>query len=167
MSFANGDLPDQLLQAVADRNGRITLVVGAGCSLDPPTNLKLSSAYSLEIHADLVRDGVLANGECPTPKDLSALSSAVWAKRASQEAVVTRLPRNEFRNACANSGYRVAAALMREGSVSAVLSLNFDLALSHALAELSADDVSVVAGPSSTRDLGSLVVVYLHRNVNE
>lgn len=167
MSAATGDLPDQLLQAVADRSGRITLVVGAGCSLEPPTNLKLSSAYSLEIHAELVRDGVLADGECATPADLSAVSSTVWAKRASQEAVVTRLPRNEFRNARANAGYRAAAALMREGSVAAVLSLNFDLALSHALADLSADEVAVIAGPSATRELGSLVVVYLHRNVNE
>ena len=56
---------------------------------------------------------------------------------------------------------------MREGSVSAVLSLNFDLAMSHALTELSAHEVAVIAGPTATHDLGSLVVVYLHRNVNE
>src|SRR5262249_17432719 len=54
-----------------------------------------------------------------------------------------------------------------EGAVSAVLSLNFDLALSHALADLSANEVAEIAGPSATRDLGSLVVVYLHRNVHE
>jgi len=167
MATASGDLPDHLLQAVADRTGRITLVVGAGCSLEDPTNLKLSRVYSLQIHADLVRDGVLAQGDCEAPEDLSAVASAVWAKRMSQEEVVTRLPRTEFRNARANHGYRAAAALMREGSVSAVLSLNFDLAMSHALAELSAHDVAVIAGPSATRDLGSLVVVYLHRNVNE
>ena len=162
-----GDLPDHLLQAVAERTGRIALVVGAGCSLEEPTNLKLSRTYSLEIHAGLVRDGVLADGDCENPEDLSAVTSAVWAKRASQEEVVTRLPRTQFRNARANRGYREAAALMREGSVSAVLSLNFDLAMSHALTELSAHEVAVIAGPSSTRDLGSLVVVYLHRNVNE
>lgn len=167
MAMAMGDLPDHLLQAVAERTGRIALVVGAGCSLEKPTNLKLSRAYSLEIHADLVRDGVLGDGDCENPEDLSAVTSAVWAKRASQEEVVTRLPRTEFRNARANPGYRAAAALMREGSVSAVLSLNFDLAMSHALTELSAHEVTVIAGPSATRDLGTLVVVYLHRNVNE
>lgn len=160
-------LPDHLLQAVAERTGRIALVVGAGCSLEEPTNLKLSRVYSLQVHADLIRDGVLAKGDCEHPDDLSAVTSAVWAKRQSQEEVVTRLPRAEFRNARANDGYRTAAALMREGSVSAVLSLNFDLAMSHALAELSAHEVAVIAGPSTTRDLGSLVVVYLHRNVNE
>ncbi len=167
MPIANEDLPDHLLQAVADRTGRITLVVGAGCSLEHPTNLKLSRVYSLQIHSDLVRDGVLAQGDCAAPEDLSAVASAVWARRMSQEEVVTRLPRAEFRNARANDGYRIAAALMREGSVSAVLSLNFDLAMSHALTELSAHDVAVIAGPSAIRDLGSLVVVYLHRNVNE
>jgi hypothetical protein len=61
----------------------------------------------------------------------------------------------------------VAAALLREGAVSAILSLNFDLAMSHALMELSADEVAVIAGPGSMRDLGSHVVVYLHRNVDE
>ena len=167
MPTARGDLPDNLLQAVADRTGRIALVVGAGCSLEDPTNLKLSRVYSLEVHADLVRDGVLADGDCEDPNDLSAVTSAVWAKRTSQAEVVTRLPRAEFRNARANHGYRAAAALMREGSVSAVLSLNFDLAMSHALTELSAHEVAVIAGPSATRDLGSRVVVYLHRNVNE
>jgi hypothetical protein len=167
MATVGGALPDHLLQAVADRSGRIALVVGAGCSLEDPTNLKLSSAYALEIHADLIRDGVLADGDCEHPEDLSAVTSAVWAKRTSQADVVTRLPRAEFRNARANHGYRAAAALMREGSVSAVLSLNFDLAMSHALAELSAHEVAVIAGPSATRDLGSQVVVYLHRNVNE
>jgi hypothetical protein len=167
MATASGDLPDQLLQAVADRSGRIALVVGAGCSLEYPTNLELSRVYSLEIHAGLVRDGVLADGDCDDPADLSAVTSAVWAKRTSQAEVVSRLPRTEFRNARANHGYRAAAALMREGSVSAILSLNFDLAISHALAELSAHEVAVIAGPSATRDLGSLVVVYLHRNVNE
>ena len=76
-------------------------------------------------------------------------------------------PRAQFRNAKANDGYRAAAALMREGAVSAVLSLNFDLALSDALSDVSADEVAVIAGPDTTRDLGTFVVVYLHRNVNE
>ena len=115
MAIVMGDLPDHLLQAVAERAGRIALVVGAGCSLEEPTSLKLSRAYSLEIHADLVRDGVLVDGDCENPEDLSAVTSAVWAKRASQEEVVTRLPRAEFRNARANQGYREAAALMPRG----------------------------------------------------
>jgi len=167
MVTANGDLPDHLLQAVAERSGRITLVVGAGCSLEPPTNLRLSQDYSLDVHTKLVRDGVLTDGQCAAPEDLSAVATAVWAKRESQAEVVTRLPRTEFRNAKANSGYRVAAALMREGAVSAVLTLNFDLALSDALSDLSAHEVNVIAGPRATGDLGSSVVVYLHRNVNE
>lgn len=167
MTTDHSDLPDYLLQAVADRSGRITLVVGAGCSLEPPTNLKLAREYSLDVHAKLVRDGVLADGDCPTPEDLSAVTSAVWAARQSQAEVVTRLPRPQLRNAKANDGYRAAVALMRAGAVSAVLSLNFDLALSDALSDLSADEVAVIAGPDATRDLGTFVAVYLHRNVNE
>lgn len=161
------ELPAHLLQAVADRTGRVALVVGAGCSLESPTSLELSSTYAVQVHDQLLLDEVLADGECAEPSDLSAVTSAVWSKTHSQEPVVTRLPRARFRNAQANDGYLAAAALLREGAVSAVLSLNFDLAMSHALMELSADEVAVIADPASIRDLGSHIVVYLHRNVNE
>jgi hypothetical protein len=161
------DLPDKLLQAVAERTGRIALVVGAGCSLDAPTCLELSSTYAQQIHERLIIDGVLEGDECADPTDLSAVASAVYAKRHSQAEVVARLPTNRFRNAKANDGYLAAAALMREGAVSAILSLNFDLAMTHALTELSANEVAVIASPLATGALGSFVVVYLHRNVNE
>ncbi|MDA8314572.1 MAG: hypothetical protein M0010_05280 [Actinomycetota bacterium] len=167
MAGTRSDIPDQLLQAAAECTGRIALVVGAGCSLEDPTGLKLANQYAREVHDALVADRVLEDGECSAPDDLSAVTSAVWAKRRSQQEVVTRLPRNKFRNARANDGYLAAAALLRERAVSAVLSLNFDLAMSHALTELSADEVAVIAGPEATRDLGSYVVIYLHRNVNE
>ncbi len=167
MTSGSFHLPDDLLQAVAERRGRIALVVGAGCSLEAPTGLELSSAYAQRIHERLLIDGVLAAGDCDDPTDLSAVASAVYAKRHSQAEVVARLPRNQFRNAQANDGYLAAAALMREGAVSAILSLNFDLAMTHALTELSADEVAVIAGPLATGNLGSFVVVYLHRNVNE
>jgi hypothetical protein len=167
MTSGNFNLPDELLQAVAERTGRIALVIGAGCSMEQPTGLELSSTYAQQIHEQLLIDGVLEIGDCDDPTDLSAVASAVYTKRHSQAEVVTRLPSNRFRNAQANDGYLAAAALMREGTVSAILSLNFDLAMTHALTELSADEVSVIAGPLTTGNLGSFVVVYLHRNVNE
>jgi len=160
-------VPSDLLHAVAERAGRIALVIGAGCSLEPPTSLELSSTYARDVHQQLVLDGVLNEGDCHDPDDLSAVASAVWTKRGAQRAVVERLPRSRFRNAQANAGYLVAAALLRESAVTAVLTLNFDLAMSNALVDLGANEVAVISGPDTFSDLGSAVVVYLHRNVNE
>jgi hypothetical protein len=168
MATESHELPAQLLQAVADRAGRIALVVGAGCSLEQPTSLELSDTYAQRVHGQLVLNGILSNGECTAPNDLSVVASTVWAKVQSQESIVKNLPRGEFRDAQANDGYLIAAALLREGAVSAVLTLNFDLAMSNALGQLSAnDEVAVIADPVSLGDLGSRVVIYLHRNVNE
>ena len=161
-------VPPHVLQAVAEQTGRIALVVGAGCSLEPPTSLELSDEYARQVHAKLVLEHVLDDGDCTNPNDLSAVASAVWSKVQSQEPVVTRLPTGAFRDAQANDGYLTAAALLREGSVSAVLTLNFDLAISDALGQLNAnDEVAVIASPRAVGELGSRVVVYLHRNANE
>ena len=67
----------------------------------------------------------------------------------------------------ANDGYLVAAVLLREGVIETVMTLNFDLAMSHALGSISATDVSVVPGPMSADELGGATVIYLHRNVEE
>jgi hypothetical protein len=159
--------PADLLHAVAERKRRIALVVGAGCSVEYPTGLKLASAYAEDAHAQLVRDGVLGQGDCLTPNDLSALTTAVVAKSRGQSPLVTRLPRNEFRMAQPNAGYLIAAALLREGVLDAVLTVNFDLAMSASLGVLSAVEVNVVAGPQASDQLGSTAVIYLHRNVDE
>jgi hypothetical protein len=160
-------LPADLLHAVAERQGRVVLIVGAGCSIEPPTGLKLAGEYAMDVHRELVLDGVLAAGDCENPQDLSRVASAVWDRHGSQAAVVERLPRAEFRTARANDGYLIAAALLREGAVSCVLTLNFDLAMSSALTELSASDVEVIVGPQHLAYLGSATVIYLHRNVDE
>ncbi len=64
MRHANPPLPSELLHAVAERAGRIALVVGAGCSLEPPTGLQLATTYSLDVYRQLVHDGLLTEGEC-------------------------------------------------------------------------------------------------------
>jgi hypothetical protein len=57
--------------------------------------------------------------------------------------------------------------MLREGAVSCVLTLNFDLAMSSALTQVgSRDDVAIIAGPEDHRDLGMANLIYLHRNVN-
>ncbi len=127
-SGQTAELPADLLHAAAERQGLVVLVVGAGCSLEAPTNLRLASDYAIDVHRRLLLDGVLEENECQQPDDLSLVASAVWERHGSQAAVVERLPRSGFRTARPNEGYLIAAALLREGAVSAVLTLNFDLA---------------------------------------
>jgi hypothetical protein len=160
-------LPPDVLREVAARRRRIALVVGAGCSLEHPTGLKLASWYAAEAHEQLVRDEVLEDGDCADPSDLSLLATAVFDKTGGQAELVKRLPRMRFRNAQPNSGYMLAAALLREGVLDCLLTLNFDLAMSAALGAVSADEVSVIPGPQASGELGSCAVVYLHRNVED
>jgi len=160
-------LPSELLHAASEPGGRLALVLGAGCSLESPTDLQLASVYSESAHAQLVLDHVIEDGGCSTPSDLSALASAVYSATGSQIDLVRRLPRNDFRMARPNSGYLIAAALLREGVINAVLTLNFDLAMTAALSELGAKEVAVVEGPTGTSDLGQATLIYLHRNANE
>lgn len=160
-------LPGALLQAVAQRSGRVTIVVGAGCSLENPTGLKLGGDYSKQAFEQLVLDHMMDASDCANPWDLSELATAVHLRHGSQAALVERLPREKYQFAKANQGYLLAAALMAEGSVAYVATLNFDLALSHAITEVQPQGVSQVAGPESYGAFGSRAIVYLHRNVNE
>ena len=160
-------LPSELLHAASRPGGRVALVLGAGCSTEGPTNLQLASVYAESAYAELVLDHVIAKGDCSAPGDLSALASAVYSATGSQVELVRRLPRNDFRLARPNLGYLIAAALLREGVINAVLTLNFDLAMTAALTELGAKQVAVVEGPTATSDLGQTTLIYLHRNANE
>ena len=77
------------------------------------------------------------------------------------------MPINRFRSAEPNDGALAAAALLREQAVRYVLTLNFDLSMSHALAYLgAADDVVIVNGPHNHGTLGVSNLIYLHRNVD-
>lgn len=160
-------VPGDLLRAISERSGRVTFVLGAGCSLEDPTSLNLSSVYSKVIFDRLVADGELLDEECADPWDLSCVASAVFDKFGDQRRVVERLPRNDFRYARANDGYLVAAALLAEGAISCVATLNYDLALTDAVRQLDARAVNEIAGPSHLADFGGSAIVYLHRNVNE
>jgi hypothetical protein len=91
------------------------VVLGAGCSLEPPTPLKLSWQDSEEVHDALVADGVLDVGDCNEPSDPSVLAEVVHAKMGYQRDVVRRWPAAAFRLERANRGYLCAAALMMEG----------------------------------------------------
>lgn len=160
-------IPSELLKAIAaPEGGRVVLVIGAGCSFEPPTRIPLAKPCSIEAHRRLVADGELANGECTCGDDLSALTDFVKNKFGSQKKLVDRLPVTQFRNATPNEGHLIVAALLLEGAVTHVLTLNFDLAISHALSALGAKDaVVVIKGPEEHAALGKANVIYLHRNV--
>jgi hypothetical protein len=162
-------LPPELLQAVsAPGGGKIALVIGAGCSVEQPTNIPVSRVCSNEIHRRLIDDGVLQDGDCANSDDLSALADAVFSKRNSQRDVVERLcEKYGLKLATPNQGYWIAAALLCEGAIASVVTLNYDLALSTALSALGADKiVGVVERPEDLPHQKTINVYYLHRNAN-
>lgn len=131
------EFPPDLLQAIAAAGGgQVALVIGAGCSVESPTEIPLAGALSRAVERRLVLDGVLADGECADPWNLSQLTTLVWQKTGSQSGVVTRFPLDRMRLAKPNLGYKLLVALMAEGAISHVLSLNFDLAVQHAASDL-------------------------------
>lgn len=157
-------LPTEILEAASSpAGGRLTLVVGAGCSAANPTDLPLGRACALEAHRRLVQDNVLEPGECPHPEDLSILAQTVFEKLGSQRELVRRLPTQRFQNAQSNTGYLNVVALLMEGIILDVISLNFDHALAHSVAELgSGDSVTIAVRKRPLNDLGNHNVVYLH-----
>lgn len=161
-------LPAELLQAVsAAGGGRITLVLGAGCSFEAPTAIPLAGTCSQQCHDRLVANGTLAPGDCGAPSNLSALADAVFQKAGSQRPLVDLLAQlYAFKTATPNEGYLLAAALLAEGAIVSIITLNFDLALSTAIAELGVGDtVAIVDGPDDLPHQRTINVYYLHRNV--
>lgn len=158
-------VPPTLLAAVtAPGGGQLALVVGAGCSVEKPTNLPTSAECANSAHLQLVANGVLADGECTDPTDLSCLADLTYKKCGTQSELVQQLPVSRFRNAQPNEGYLIAAALLREQAVAALLTLNFDLAMSHALSQINAgEDVAVVFGPQDHDKVGLINLIFLHR----
>lgn len=162
-------LPPDLLRVVSSPGGgQLALVIGAGCSVEQPTGLPLSRQVSQEIHQSLLNDGVLNPGDCSDPDDLSVVADAVYAKTNSQGDVVERFrTRYDLRTPSANEGYKIAAALLREGAISSVVTLNFDLALSNAVAEVGVGSaVGIIDGPEGLGAQKATNIFYLHRNVN-
>ena len=165
-------LPPRLLQAVSSPGGgRIALVLGAGCSVEAPTNMPISSRWSNEVHRRLVADGILLNNECTNPEDLSAVADAVFAKHGSQREIVERLRDSRaLELATPNEGYLIAAALLCEGAISSVVILNYDLAFKNALSQLGtsrAIEIGIIEHPEDLNRQTATNVYYLHHNVNE
>ena len=159
-------LPSQLLRAATEGEGRVVFVMGAGCSVEPPTSLPLAHECSRAAHQRLVDDGVIAGGACADPDNLEDVADLVVATTGSKSDLVSRLPRQRFRLATPNRGHDVLAALMAERIVRAALTTNFDVAINTALAKAGIRDVSVIDGVVDHHDLGNASVIYLHRSAN-
>lgn len=159
-------LPPELLQAVVDRRGQIAFVVGAGCSLEDPTGLRPASVYSEAAFEQLKRSGVLEEGDC-NAGDLSDVASAVFAKQGRQALLVNALPREKLQHARPNLGHLLVVALIAEGAIACVGTLNFDLALSNAITKLHATDIVTVFAPADLARFGDKAIVYLHGSANE
>jgi hypothetical protein len=159
-------LPTPLLSAIsADHGGKVVLILGAGCSKEAPTSLPLARECAQDAHRRLVADGVLRDGDCPNPEDLSILAETVFEKTGGQTALVERMGPMRFRQAQANRGYSIVAALLWEHAISAVLTLNFDLAIFNAIASLgAAANVAVILGPEDHHQLQLVNIVYVHRS---
>lgn len=159
--------PSDLLNAISKpEGGQVVLVTGAGCSVEPPTNLPLSKDLSIDIHRRLVEDGILDSGDCDNPQDLSKVTDAVWAKTGHQHEFVRRFPINDFRFAEPNFGHLLAAALLYEQALGCIMTLNFDLAFTNALSALGARGINVISKPEDYGNLGLSNLIYLHRNVD-
>ena len=160
-------VPPDVLGAASDPvGGRWVLVIGAGCSVEPPTSLQTAAVCAREAHRRLRSDGVLSQ-DCENPNDLSVVADAVFAETGGQQDLVAKLPLARFRSASPNQGHYFAAALLIERSLAGVVTLNFDLAMSTALAKLGSEDaVAIITGPDDIARLGNVNLVYLHRSVD-
>lgn len=160
-------IPSHLLKSVCEPGGgRIVLVLGAGASMDPPTSLKSGACVSIDAYQALIDDGVLAPGEVRHDWDLAELADVVWAKFGNQKELTDRLPRHDWQMAKPNRGHHEAAALLAEGAVRSILTINYDLAQQHALVEIDARSTitTVVRGPEDISSLSGRTLVYLHRS---
>lgn len=145
----------------------MVLVVGAGGSIEFPTGLKTGAAYSQEAFRRLVLDGVLEQDACSDPSDLSQLADAVSSVcGGSQRELTSRLPKDSWRSASPNHGHFLAAALLVEGALRHIITLNYDLALQNALGVLGVpQDVAIIKGPEEHDNGGMRALIYLHRSV--
>lgn len=163
-------IPSDVFKALVDSGGaQITLILGAGCSMEEPPGLKSAAVLAKEAYSYLVADGVLPKDTLDESDqwDLTKVADAVKVETGSQSDLTKRLPVTEFINAACNDGHRTAVALMLEGAIAHVVTLNYDKSMSHALSELGAKDkIRTVWGPENRNQIQAPCLVYLHRKAD-
>lgn len=158
-------LPAPLVAAISAADGRVALVIGAGTSVELPTGIQASRDLSVDAYRSLIRQGILAEGDCREPEDLAKLADVVVAKTHGRGALVRSLPIDQFRTGNPNRGHLIAAALLREQALSAIVTLNFDLTLPSAVGRVGGGgEISIIKGPEDQARLGVRTVIFLHRN---
>jgi len=154
---------DLLSDFTSSEGGRVALVIGAGCSVEPPTNLPLSNEVAQNAHRRLLDDGVLS-GPCDNPEDLSEVADAVFEECDEQRPLVQRMEMQRFIGKDPNTGHKIAAALLRERRIACVIALNYDDAMSQAVGYVGGgQEITEVQGPEGHSNLGRTSIVYLHR----
>lgn len=160
-------IPSDVFKALVDSGGaQITLILGAGCSMENPPGLQSAAVLADQAYSRLVSEGVLPEGTLDKNDrwDLTKVADIVKSLTGSQRALTERLPVTEFINAMCNDGHRITVALMLEGAVANVVTLNYDKSMSHALSELGAEDkIRTVWGPENQNQIQAPCLVYLHR----
>jgi SIR2-like domain len=158
-------IPPSLIAAVTRPGGdQIALVLGAGCSMDAPTNLETAGAYARRAYRELVARGLIPAG-CCDENDLGALGDAVFDEQGSQKHLVDIL-RPLLSNAAPNDGHKIAAALLVEGIVGLILTLNFDRAMDIAMAMIAGGaNITIVHEAEDLAQRTRRGLVYLHGNV--
>jgi len=137
--------------------------------MDEPTDLESAAVLAEEAYSRLVEEGVLTNDSLDENDrwDLTKVAGAVEAETGSQRELTGRLPVTDFINAMCNDGHRIAVALMLEGAVAHVVTLNYDKSMSHALSEMGArDKIQTVWGPENRTQIQAPCLVYLHRKAD-
>jgi hypothetical protein len=141
--------------------------MGAGCSLEAPTGLKIASYYAREGYRRLVANSSVPEEATLSDWDLAAVASHC-VEHAGRDVLEELLPVERFRTAESNLGTQIAAALVREDIVRTVVTLNLDLSASNALSAMSSrGDVSVISRQDGQSHYGANNLVYLHGNVEE
>lgn len=167
---STSQIPTDVLKALVEPGGaQITLVLGAGCSMEEPPGLKSAKVLAKEAYSRLVEEDVLPEETLEENErwDLTKVADAVETQTDSQRALTERLPVTKFINATCNDGHRIAVALMLEGAIAHVVTLNYDKSMSHALSELGAEDkIRTVWGPENRDQIQAPCLVYLHRKAD-
>lgn len=160
-------LPPDLRSDLTDPQGRkVTLVIGAGCSFESPTNLPLSKDVSRNAHQQLLDDDVLQE-PCENPEDLSEVADAVFEARGEQKPLVDRMGIHRFTGVDPNSGHKIAAALLREGCIASVITLNYDDAMTQAMGYVGGrEEINEIGDPRAHNEMGPTNLVYLHRKAD-
>lgn len=153
---------DELLAAIASCDRRVVLVTGAGCSKELPTNLPLGGELASDCHEQLLANGSL-DGPCTDPEDLTEVAQAVYDRHRSHRRFVDCLPRDRMINAVPNEGHELAAALMAEGAIDAILTLNIDQAQLRAIQQLGpGKGIGIIRTATDARNIGGGMLVHLH-----